>query len=117
MKSVWKQEMSGWVVCDEDEYTFEKESRKLLKQTHFGSNLRLEEKIFLKKKSFSASCPEFWAIPLNRLNCEVVWKDYKPDTELSEGVYYERIKQTIIVEKLLAIAGIRIAAVLNTLLG
>src|SRR5688572_2716581 len=97
MKSVWKQEISDWVVCNEEEYTFEKETRKLLEQTHFG----------LKNQPTSVSCPEFWAIPLNKLNCQVIWKDYEPNIELSEGIYYERIKQTRIVEKLLAIAGIR----------
>ncbi|CAB4396967.1 unnamed protein product [Rhizophagus irregularis] len=130
MKTVWKQEVAEWAVCNEEvEYIFEKETQELLKpnsilfennnkQTHFEVNSRREkEKYSLNKKQTSVSCPEFWAVPLNRLNCQIVWKDYIPDTELSEGIYYERIKRTRIVEKLLAITGIRIAAVLNSLLG
>ncbi|RIA90583.1 S1/P1 nuclease [Glomus cerebriforme] len=128
MKTIWRQEIAEWPVCNEGvEYTFEKETQDILKsnsllfgnkQTYFGLNSQQEKENYsLKKQPPSASCPEFWAIPINKLNCQVVWKDYKPDTELSEGIYYERIKRTRIVEKLLAIAGIRIAAVLNSLLG
>jgi len=122
MKTVWKQEVPEWVVCNKEVTTFEKETRESNafgnnNQIQLGLNSQLEENSSLKKQSPSVSCPEFWVIPLNKLNCQVVWKDYKPDTELSEGIYYERIKRTRIVEKLLAVAGIRIAAVLNSLLG
>ncbi|GBB95156.1 hypothetical protein RclHR1_02490011 [Rhizophagus clarus] len=130
MKTIWKQEVTEWAVCNEEmEYIFEKETQELFKsdlmlfeknnkQTHFGVNLRQKKETYsLKKKQTSVSCPEYWAVPLNRLNCQVVWNDYVPDTELSEGEYYERIKRTRIIEKLLAITGIRIAAVLNSLLG
>ncbi|CAG8566108.1 14343_t:CDS:2 [Funneliformis mosseae] len=128
MKSVWKQEVSEWIVCNKVAYTFEKETQELFnfntfdnnrnnnKQIHLGLNSQ-EAYSSLEKQYPSVSCPEIWVIPINKLNCQIVWNGYKPEIELDEGEYYERIKQTKIVEKLLAVGGIRIAAVLNSLLG
>ncbi|CAI2164902.1 20191_t:CDS:2 [Funneliformis geosporum] len=128
MKSVWKQEVSEWIVCNNVGYTFEKETQELFNSNKFGNknkqillglNSQEAQKEYssLGKQYPSVSCPEFWVIPINKLNCQIVWNGYKPDIELDEGEYYERIKRTRIVEKLLAVGGIRIAAVLNSLLG
>ncbi|CAG8616687.1 38735_t:CDS:2 [Gigaspora margarita] len=69
-----------------------------------------------QKISFSAACPEFWAAPINKLNCQVTLNGYDPNLDLSIGEYYERIVNWKVIEKLLAISGFRIAAILNTIL-
>ncbi|RHZ81485.1 hypothetical protein Glove_120g176 [Diversispora epigaea] len=66
-----------------------------------------------KIPSHSAVCPDFWAPPLNKFNCQIVYKNYDPEIDLSIREYYERIVKGKVMEKLLAIAGIRIAAVLT----
>lgn len=67
-------------------------------------------------------CPYFWAKPIHALNCEIVWPpaldsdDHEP-IELDTPEYAGRIAKEMLVERLLAMAGIRTAAVLNTIFG
>ncbi|CAJ0828980.1 17185_t:CDS:2 [Entrophospora sp. SA101] len=61
------------------------------------------------------ACPEYWAISLESLNCKFIWKDFDQEMDLSDGEYYKTIDELNIIEKLLAIAGVRMAAILNTL--
>ena len=73
-------------------------------------------------------CPYAWASEIHPLNCEVAWPakldetDYnapegvQPETpllELDEPWYSGRIRKELIVERLLATGGIRLAAILN----
>ncbi|EJD43369.1 phospholipase C/P1 nuclease [Auricularia subglabra TFB-10046 SS5] len=69
-------------------------------------------------------CPYAWAAEIHPLNCAVIWPSQlnltsaaaqprEPLLELDEPWYSGRIKEERIVERLLAQAGIRLAAVLN----
>ena len=67
-------------------------------------------------------CPYFWAKPIHSLNCEIVWPpamdaDNHPPIELDTPEYAGRIEKEMLVGKLLAMGGIRTAAVLNTIFG
>jgi len=78
-------------------------------------------------------CPLTWAKPIHELNCNstLIWPQYfsdiPPNTpskhipaqnliQLDTPEYSGRIREELVIEKLLAIAGIRLAAVLNELL-
>ncbi|KAF8801068.1 phospholipase C/P1 nuclease [Phlegmacium glaucopus] len=67
-------------------------------------------------------CPHFWSQPLNALNCDIVWPkelsgdDVSVDEELLQldtPEYAGVIQKRMLVEKLLAQGGIRLAGVLN----
>jgi nuclease S1 len=67
-------------------------------------------------------CPYFWAKPIHALNCAIVWppamdSDNHPPIELDTPEYAGRIEKEMLVGKLLAMGGIRTAAVLNTIFG
>ncbi|KAF8581284.1 phospholipase C/P1 nuclease [Ramaria rubella] len=67
-------------------------------------------------------CPYAWAKPLHALNCEIVWppsmdRDNHPAIELDTPEYAGRIEKERLVGRLLAMAGIRTAAVLNSIFG
>jgi hypothetical protein len=78
-------------------------------------------------------CPLNWAIPIHQLNCNstLIWPQYfsdiPPNTpskhipaknliQLDTPEYSGRIREQLVIEKLVATAGIRLAAVLNELL-
>lgn len=78
-------------------------------------------------------CPLHWATPIHALNCNstLIWpryfSDIPPNTpiehipakdliELDTPQYAGRIRNELVIEKLLATAGVRLAAVLNDLL-
>ncbi|EJU01173.1 phospholipase C/P1 nuclease [Dacryopinax primogenitus] len=66
-------------------------------------------------------CPLAWATTLHPLNCQYVWPPHydthgKPP-ELDTPKYLGPIRDQHVVEHVLAMAGVRLAAVLNTLLG
>ena len=69
-------------------------------------------------------CPYAWASPLHQLNCDIIWPaeldnpDYARGSkylELDTPEYAGRIKDEWLVEQLLAMGGIRLAAILNYL--
>jgi hypothetical protein len=57
-------------------------------------------------------CPEEWASQINNLNCQLVWKGWSPDIEVS-GKYYEDSIEAL--EALVVLSGTRMAGVLNFL--
>ncbi|WVW83859.1 hypothetical protein I302_105881 [Kwoniella bestiolae CBS 10118] len=64
------------------------------------------------------SCPYTWSKPIHALNCEIAWpKEYKnndhPLIELDTDKYLGEIGRQKVVEKLLAMAGLRLAKILN----
>lgn len=69
------------------------------------------------------ACPYTWATPLHQLNCDIVWpKGYTGDhrgplIELDTPEYLGRISKEKTVEKLLAMGGLRLASMLNTIYG
>ncbi|THH07556.1 hypothetical protein EW145_g3298 [Phellinidium pouzarii] len=67
-----------------------------------------------------AVCPYSWAAPMHALNCDIIWPpalDELTNTylELDTPEYAGRIKDDWLVEQLLAMGGIRLAATLNYL--
>lgn len=130
IKTVWIKDVPDWMVCDKDEED-KKTKSDLKSRIQFQQPLRSTSNNNYKDEcneyneynkddkrkipSHPAVCPNFWAPSLNRLNCQIVYDGYKPELDLSIGKYYERIDKGKVMEKLLAIAGIRMAAVLNTL--
>lgn len=72
--------------------------------------------------SFPA-CPYTWAKPLQAINCDIAWpQGYtgevgEPLIELDTDEYLGRIGREKTIEKLMAMAGIRLASVINQALG
>ena len=72
-------------------------------------------------------CPHFWSQPLNALNCDIVWPkqldinsggnaSMEADSlELDTPEYAGVVEQRMLLEKLLAQGGIRLAGILNYL--
>ncbi|KLO14003.1 phospholipase C/P1 nuclease [Schizopora paradoxa] len=72
-------------------------------------------------------CPHAWAAPMHQLNCDIIWPAELDDPnyqaqiatqgylELDTPKYAGRIKDEWLVEELLAMGGIRLAATLNYL--
>ena len=68
-------------------------------------------------------CPWYWASPIHQLTCDWVWpKELEeppydsprgPLLELDTDEYAGKITQEWVVEKLLAMAGLRLASILN----
>lgn len=79
------------------------------------------------KGSQTFVCPYEWSRPIHQLNCDIVWPtsldrldlDYVMSKdqymELDTPEYAGVIKSRLIVEKLLAMAGVRLASALNGL--
>ncbi|KAF8605653.1 phospholipase C/P1 nuclease [Ceratobasidium sp. AG-I] len=77
-------------------------------------------------------CPYHWAAPIHELNCAFIWpanltSPHDPEhpgptppkelIELNTPEYAGRIQRDKVIEKLMALGGLRLAAVLNELLG
>ena len=94
MKSIagkWKDQASEWVACP------------------VGEESAADEP--------AALCPEHWAFESNRRDCEWVYdKEYFSATEDLSGRYYERVKESEYMELLLAMGGVRLGAILNSVL-
>jgi hypothetical protein len=75
-----------------------------------------------KNMTFPA-CPYTWAAQIQDLNCQVAWpKEYTgdrsdPRIELDTDEYMGKLGREKTVEKLLAMAGLRLAKVVNEALG
>ncbi|KAF8520948.1 phospholipase C/P1 nuclease [Hysterangium stoloniferum] len=68
----------------------------------------------------AVACPFYWAKPIHALNCEVVWppsmdSDDHPAVELDTPEYAGVLERDLVVQKLLGMGGVRLAAILNTL--
>jgi len=72
----------------------------------------------------SVVCPYAWSAPLHELNCDLIWPAALDDPQFwAQNTYYEldtpeymgRIRDEWVIQKLLAMGGIRLAAVLNYL--
>lgn len=70
----------------------------------------------LVSSGWSPACPYTWGKALHPYNCAYAWpKDYHHGIELDDGEYMERLTRDKIFESLLGQAGIRLAAVLNSI--
>jgi hypothetical protein len=74
--------------------------------------------------SSTASCPQRWAAPIHNLTCAYVfpagYDDGRskglPPPEVATPSYYGRIQGDKVIERLLVMAGLRLASALNGLL-
>ncbi|QRV96017.1 S1/P1 nuclease [Ceratobasidium sp. AG-Ba] len=72
-------------------------------------------------------CPYHWSVPSHQLACDFIWReDFKPAKNMSQAVYEieletpeygGRVREQKMIEKQLALGGMRLAAVLNAVLG
>ncbi|KAG0052944.1 hypothetical protein BGZ83_001870 [Gryganskiella cystojenkinii] len=93
---VWSSESSKWSVCDSD----------LNKVANPWSTTTNE---------LQTVCPIQWAYTQNQQDCIYIWKNYSPTTDYS-GQYFQSVTgpaNGFLLQKWLATAGIRMAAMLN----
>ena len=68
-------------------------------------------------------CPYYWSRPIHQINCDIAWPpalDDDDDDELLEldtPEYAGTIERELIIEKLLAQGGLRLAGILNYVFG
>ncbi|KAK5809964.1 S1/P1 nuclease [Linnemannia elongata] len=94
--NVWLPEASNWTYCDPEK--------------NQGDNPWSES-----TKLITKLCPMEWARDMNQLDCSFVWKDYDSLRDYS-GEYFEGVtgeKNNYLVQKLIAMSGVRMAAILN----
>ncbi|RUP45263.1 S1/P1 nuclease-domain-containing protein [Jimgerdemannia flammicorona] len=108
LKTTWRPLITEWVTCPELPVILNRFSYDFPYDYTYSSSISYLD---------VPACPELWGAQINALNCEYVWRDYTPELELSDGEYWERISTNMVEEKLIAMAGIRIAAILNSILG
>ncbi|KAG0213832.1 hypothetical protein BGX28_003506 [Mortierella sp. GBA30] len=95
-KTTWKSEAKTWTVCD-------------------AGQDQIKNPWSAVTKDVKTLCPIQWANVTNALDCTYVWKDYSPTRDYSTD-YFENVtgpNTDFLVQKQLALAGIRMAAVLN----
>jgi hypothetical protein len=123
----WAREINGWLSCS----TPTPESSVVLKSegiwqkvlSGFSSFNSLFKKGVEINPDADVVCPYFWSQPLNALNCDIVWpkqltlKESGGDEplQLDTPGYAGVIEKRMLLEKLLAQGGMRLAGVLNHL--
>ncbi|KAG9306350.1 hypothetical protein G9A89_018233 [Geosiphon pyriformis] len=130
ISTLWRDEHSDWIECKDfktpDHLNFDNSTSNIIRidftnlgpKIHFGPPRPRPIPIPIPMpKVRKGICPDYWAIYLQQLNCQVIWKDYELEIDYGYGEFYESIMKSQIIEKLLAISGVRMAAVLNILLG
>lgn len=104
----WVDEIDSWTSCNASQTPISDS------QVYFG--------LTLPRTDDGVACPFYWAKPMHALNCDIVWPkelddDYSPPIELDTPAYSGRIANERILQKLFAMGGIRLAAILNSLFG
>ena len=104
--SSWKKEVSTWFLCGK---TREANFPAPDDQRVMGVDINPDGPVV---------CPYYWAKPIHQINCDIAWpldldptnsKDYNMDTPKYAG----EIGKRMIVERLLAQGGFRLAGILN----
>ena len=124
ISTVWSKEISDWTKCEDLNQTFDKTLYQY-QESHVRVEFKEKGKVFFHsdKRPISSLerlnnvCPNLWAVQLNRLNCEVTWKGYDPPLNYGYGEFHDELMKSKIMEKLLAMAGVRMAAIINSVLG
>lgn len=107
----WKNDLGAWLQCPAPNSNAQIGGNDA--QMVFGQSDRTS--------TLSAvACPEAWAPEVHQYCCSHVYPsdydDVKEPRELNTQAYHGKIVNDKVVEKLLAMGGIRLAALLNTLL-
>ena len=99
IKSEWANEVDSWTAC-----------------RNIPLRIQANPYLFSTSSSFtmkSPVCPDQWAVGINKFDCSNVWFEFHEGKELS-GEYYQTNKH--VVDKLIAMGGVRLAAVLDYVL-
>jgi hypothetical protein len=125
----WKDEVDSWLECPGQQASELPSMWQRTKQLVFGRTWSPGD------TDDEAVCPYHWATPIHAMNCEWIWpkemdeppyggsllstvlggRPSHPYLELDTPEYGGKITQEWVVEKLFAMAGIRLAAILNYL--
>lgn len=112
----WADEVDSWIQCPATENSPSRGS---------GSDdqIVLQSQWQPSDTDDDSVCPWHWASPIHDLTCEWVWpiqldqppydEPQGPLLELDEDWYAGKITKEWVVEKLLAMAGLRLASILN----
>jgi hypothetical protein len=114
---LWKDELDEWLSCRNEASSFTNTASPQVPFMGGGSQGALNT---------AHVCPFYWGKPIHQLNCEIVWPaeldELYTDSarsgrymELDTANYSGLIKRRRLIEKLLAMAGIRLAGILNSL--
>ncbi|ORZ15494.1 S1/P1 nuclease [Lobosporangium transversale] len=94
--NIWQPEASNWTFCD-------------------PAIFKVDNPWYDTTKDIKTLCPVEWATSMNALACSFAWKDYDPLKDYSAD-YFENAtgqKNGYLVQKLITMSGIRMAAILN----
>ena len=126
----WQDEVSSWLECPGQQDPEPLSLWQQTKQFVVGRAWRPSD------TDDEAVCPYHWATPIQKMNCEWIWpkemdeppyggllsgssllggRSSHPYLELDTPEYGGKITREWVVEKLFAMAGIRLAAILNYL--
>lgn len=110
----WKDDLEGWLYCPD---LTQRSPQHVLGGGHSPLNPNRWDDDLV--------CPYHWSKPTQALNCELVWPaefDHPPHSpepqpiiELDTPMYAGKIRKDRVIEKLIAQAAIRMAAILNGL--
>lgn len=110
----WNKDLESWLACPVDSYT-----ASVPNDQHILGSPASDSRLHASLSG--VACPAAWAKEPHSYNCGYV---YPPDFDTTEEVpfalpssYVTKIKGDKLIESLLAKGGIRLAAVLNTILG
>ena len=110
MSKKWRLQKKSWVACAQKDLV--QSSAELDQLPVQGDDMEMNAPI---PPMSPIACVSYWSKYINRLNCDFVWNGFEKGKELGEGEYYDRIRDSYLIEKLLGMAGYRMAAVLNAL--
>lgn len=121
----WRDEVNSWLECpdqqDREPFSLWQQTRQLVVGRAWRSGDTDDEVV----------CPYHWATPIHQMNCDWVWpkemdeppysgssfggRPSHPYLELDTPDYGGKISREWVAEKLFAMAGIRLAGILNYL--
>lgn len=110
LDGVLKKEAEEWTTCSRSLESLIFNNDVNAKQLTIHSRDSLNT--LSQPRHFSPICPEDWAREVNKVNCEHVYVGWYANAELG-GDYYQ--KNYKVAEKMLLMAGVRMASVLNYL--
>jgi hypothetical protein len=129
----WREESKGWFDCPAQGDGFPRNEHDLqvnqvvhgylpgiVKSFMYRLNL-LQPHLPLAQTSepYSPACPYTWSKSLHPFNCRYIWPPafdpHGPAVELDEGDYLIKIREDKVMERLMGMGGIRLAAVLNAI--
>ncbi|KAF8594396.1 phospholipase C/P1 nuclease [Ceratobasidium sp. AG-I] len=114
----WADKMTEWTTCPQ--LVSQDLGLSTSEQTVFSEAVRDENPPFEDPTNLPV-CPYHWAAASHQLICDFAWpaglSSSSPRKEMSNTTYAARVESEKIVEKQLALGGLRLAAALNTLLG